>query len=207
MTQPIQSRSAGVMPPGYQASYLIRRADGTKEPLATSEASPAIFLPPGRYRVEGRYGPAGIALTRDIDVQAGQAQEAGLTIELLERSPADLRRDVEIDHTYDLAYYSWDFPDHTYRLRPLLAAKRNYLGYDGDDELESALVQLLNHREFNRVQKLTHDLHRRVHERLPFIPLWQLDTQLVVHPRLELPAQLDGQSLFSDVETWKLEVR
>lgn len=71
----LSTRVTGVVPPGYQPSYLIRRADGAQEPLATNEALPTIFLPPGRYLVEGRYGPAGMATTREIDVQAGQAQE------------------------------------------------------------------------------------------------------------------------------------
>src|SRR5262249_9099518 len=134
--------------------------------------------------------------------------DAGLQLKLVPRAPADLRREVERDFQYDLAYYSWDYPDHTYWLWPLFAPHegQNLFGYP-DSELQSAVRQLLTHREFARVQELTHQIHKRFHEEMPFIPLWQLDTHLVVHPHLELPPQLDAMAIFSDVDQWKLEVR
>lgn len=71
----LSSRVTGVMPRGYTPSYLIQRIDDAQEPLATSDVSPTVFLPPGRYLVEGRYGPANIAMTREVEVQASQAQD------------------------------------------------------------------------------------------------------------------------------------
>jgi Ca-activated chloride channel homolog len=72
----LSSRVTGVTPRGYAPSYLIRRIDdAAQETLATSEVSPTVFLPPGRYLVEGRYGPASIAMTREVEVLAGQTQD------------------------------------------------------------------------------------------------------------------------------------
>ena len=72
----LSSRVTGITTPGHAPSYLLRRIDDpAQEPLATSEASPTVFLPAGRYLVEGRYGPANIAMTREIDIQVGQGQD------------------------------------------------------------------------------------------------------------------------------------
>lgn len=138
-----------------------------------------------------------------------QDLDVGLDLELTARAPADLRRDVEVDHQYDLAYYSWDYPDHTYWLWPLFDPRggRNFLGYRDDAELEALFRQLLSHREFARVRALTHQVHAHLVAHMPLIPLWQLDTHLVLHPRLELPGPLDAQALFSDVDLWELKVR
>jgi Ca-activated chloride channel family protein len=57
-------------------SYTIQRVDeSTLEPISTSDPSPALFLPPGRYRIEGRYGLMNVASTRVIEISAGQEQE------------------------------------------------------------------------------------------------------------------------------------
>jgi Ca-activated chloride channel family protein len=72
----LSARVTGITASGYAPTYLIRRIDEpAQEPLATSQTAPTVFLPPGRYLVEGRYGPASIALGRTVDVQAGQTQE------------------------------------------------------------------------------------------------------------------------------------
>src|SRR5262249_47430307 len=143
-----------------------------------------------------RYPAGDDAVRKACEMIRDQVQGlgAGLELALLERSPADLRRDVEKDHQYDLAYYSWDFPDHTYWLWPLFDPRggRNFLGYKNDTELEPRFRQLLSHRAFDVVQRLTHEIHAHVYAQMPLIPLWQLDTHLVIHPRLELPGALDA---------------
>jgi len=57
-------------------SYTVQRIDDTtQEPITTSEPAPALFLPPGRYRVEGRYGRMNVKSGREVEVRAGQIQE------------------------------------------------------------------------------------------------------------------------------------
>jgi peptide/nickel transport system substrate-binding protein len=137
---------------------------------------------------------------------------AGIDLELKPLEPRDLRRDVEEQHDYDLAYYSWDYPDETYWLLPLLGqGGRNFLGYQDDSELEGAILQAMIYRNPARVKSLTHRIHEIFYEKMPFIPLWQLDTHLAIHQSLSMvdsqdrPVDPDPLLIFTSVETWKLD--
>ena len=184
-------------------------ADPYQPTLAKGLAEAAIRERGGSRKFTLRYPAGDDAVRRACERirQQVNALDAGLTLELMERSPEELRQDVERDFQYDLAYYSWDYPDHTYWLWPLFASRdgQNLFGYTMDRELEATFRQLLTHREFARIQELTHTVHRRFREEMPFLPLWQLDTYLAAHPNLELPKQLDAQALFSDAEEWRLK--
>ncbi|MCI0356290.1 MAG: hypothetical protein L0099_14805, partial [Acidobacteria bacterium] len=138
-----------------------------------------------------------------------QELQANLDLDLVPCTQAKLRQDVEVGHQYDLAYYCWDYPDHTIWLWPLFdpAGGKDFLGYQRDAQLGELFGKLLSHRDFQEVQKVTHQIHRHIQAQMPLIPLWQLDTHLVSHPSLELPANLDAQAVFSDVDAWKLEPR
>jgi Ca-activated chloride channel homolog len=57
-------------------SYRVDRIDGSPgDAITTSRASSDLYLPSGRYRVEGRYGVMNARLVREVDVKAGQAQQ------------------------------------------------------------------------------------------------------------------------------------
>lgn len=57
-------------------SYTIERIDDpTQEIVTTSRASPVLYLPSGRYRVEGRYGLMNVRSVREVDIRAGQVQQ------------------------------------------------------------------------------------------------------------------------------------
>jgi len=156
--------------------------------------------------------------------------EAKITIELIGLSPNDLRRHVEVEHDFDLAYYSFDYRNDLFNLGGLLdpaAAKthgRNYMGYlangAGADPSDRRLEQLLNelriHRDFRGdLRGRYHELHRLFVDRMPFIPLWQLDRHMVVHRKVgiqfdgrdgeDLPTLLDPVTIFTQVQEWKLE--
>jgi Ca-activated chloride channel family protein len=54
-------------------SYTVLRLDGFgQETLTTSLPAPTLSLPSGRYRVDGRYGPANGQSAREVEVKAGQ---------------------------------------------------------------------------------------------------------------------------------------
>lgn len=142
-----------------------------------------------------------------------QVKAVGIQLQLEPRTPAQLRRDVEHDHEYDLAYYQHDFDSDAYLLWPLFdpdatgADGRNYLGYQDDKELQSHLRKTLLHRDIDEVRKLAHTTHLLFCEKMPLIPLWQLDTLLAIHADLKTapaPAQLDPLRIFTDVERWEL---
>ncbi|HMC88845.1 MAG TPA: ABC transporter substrate-binding protein, partial [Gemmataceae bacterium] len=142
-----------------------------------------------------------------------QVHEVGITLNPAPRSRAKLHREVEEDNNYDLAYYYWDFPNEAYWIWPLLdpaaavPGGRNFLRYVNDDQLSSFFRKTMTHREFPVVRRYTHDIHDRIYEQMPFIPLWQLDTHLAYHNSLTLPSDIDPVLVFTDVENWKLEKR
>jgi ABC-type transport system substrate-binding protein len=125
--------------------------------------------------------------------------------------PHQLRKDVEGAHEYEAAYYHYDFPSKAYWVAPLfdLGAtginSSNYLGYI-DPELQTEFEKAKNHRDFNEVQPTMHRIHRMLVEKMPLVPLWQLDTFLAYRPGVDLKdAAVDPLLIFNDVEKWKLE--
>ena len=124
-------------------------------------------------------------------------------MELEPRTPAQLREEVEVLHDYQLAYYHWDYPNDDYWLWPLFesseralgAGGSNFLGYHNDPVLDSQLRRANAHRDFKAVQACTHTIHALIYEKMPFIPLWQLDTHIAYHEGLK-PVRLDPFSSF-----------
>src|SRR5262249_42958303 len=48
----------------------------------TSRLAPSLFLPSGRYRVEGRYGVSNVQTAREIELKAGQALQISLDLQI-----------------------------------------------------------------------------------------------------------------------------
>lgn len=137
---------------------------------------------------------------------AEQVKPLGIELELVPRTPHELRDDVE-KQSYDLAYYSFDFDNEAYNLEPLLGFSRddepgNFLGYKPDALLLDRLAQARNHRRFEDAQKFAHEVHQRVYEVMPFIPLWQLDTHIAIHNDVEA-VYVDPLRVFTHIEEWK----
>ena len=137
--------------------------------------------------------------------------DPSLTIELQPRSPEKLHQEVEIDHDYQLAYYSHDYASEAFWLWPLFqldnaraTSHENFLGYKNDGELERLLRKLMGHRDFSEVQKLARQIHQHCSDKVPFVPLWQLDTHLVIRKNLQLPDGLDPLAVFQDADAWVL---
>lgn len=155
--------------------------------------------------------PSGDAALRAALEAAAKAMEQilpGLTLALEERTSYELREEVEESHSYELAYYHYDFPDQAYWLYPLLGRSgRNgaegYLGYTGP--LVSRIQAAMTVRNFAAVREYAHAIHRQLLEsEMPLIPLWQLDPLYAyVRGELELPP-IDPQTLFTRVEEWRV---
>jgi ABC-type oligopeptide transport system substrate-binding subunit len=137
--------------------------------------------------------------------------DPSIVLVLEPRSVRDLHRDVEIDHNYDLAYYAMDYPTQAYWLWPMFdpaATKEggtNIGGYKDDSVLESLFRKVMAHRDFAVVQSETHRIHQEFYEKMPFIPLWQLDTLFAVDHSLKIPEQIDPLRIFADAEHWSIE--
>ena len=123
---------------------------------------------------------------------------------------------MEERHEYHLAYYSWDYPDESYWLWPLLDPEpdrpggRNFLGYR-DVGFRSAIIQAMGYRNPATIKSLTHRIHEVFFQNMPFIPLWQLDIHVAVHRSLSLvdgqgrQVEIDPLLIFTGVETWTLD--
>jgi peptide/nickel transport system substrate-binding protein len=197
------------------------KADLYNPVLAKGEASQAKEGRPlvGRLTLKYPAGDPAVKSACEKIQQQVRSIEPGFELELQEVEPRALRRDVEERHDYDLAYYSWDYPDETYWLWPLLdpsAIKpngRNFLGYQNDDELQSLFNRIMSHRDPAKVKQLTHRVHEVFEAKMPFIPLWQLDTHLAIHKSLSMmdsqdrPVGPDPLLIFTNVETWALNQR
>jgi ABC-type transport system substrate-binding protein len=110
---------------------------------------------------------------------------------------------------FDLALTFLDYNDPTFSLghlfddRPeaLAPGGGNYLGYADDAKLQSLVRAIQSHRQFSKIRDLQHDLHAHLLERMPLIPLWQLQTHLATQPSLQL-GDVDPSSPFSNVLEW-----
>jgi ABC-type oligopeptide transport system substrate-binding subunit len=143
--------------------------------------------------------------------QVGQLHP-NLKIELEPLSREELYNKVEVRHDFDLAYYHWDYPSEDYWLWPLLDPRstgsrgHNFLGYTNDGELEGYFRKAMARRQVKAVQQEMYEIHDRIVEQMPFIPLWQLDTHIVFDKDL-LPVGVDPLLVFTNVEEWRLEKR
>ena len=148
-----------------------------------------------------------------------QLRALEITLQLEKLEPDDFYRRVIENRNFDLAYWSYTFPDVTYSLEPLLrpdpndrdAVLRNawnIMGYRPDPDLERLFQEIHAHKQFREVQQYAQKIHEHVTSEAIIIPLWQLYVYVAVGDRLRNPSvTLDPLVLFAGVERWKLESR
>jgi Ca-activated chloride channel family protein len=79
-------------------SYTVTRLDNAaQDAITTSQPTPTLLLPSGRYRVEGRYGLMNVRAVRDIEIKAGQTQQlvieheaASVRLRIVGSGPSDV---------------------------------------------------------------------------------------------------------------------
>jgi ABC-type transport system substrate-binding protein len=132
-----------------------------------------------------------------------RAIQPNIEIELLPRSVRQMHEEVENTNDFELAYYYYDFPDDLYSLWPLLNPK-SFLGYY--PSFQSDLQNVFTHRDPASIREAMRRLDDIVHDEMPLIPLWQLDTHVAVHNdlKIERPEALDPAQIFADVTRWRL---
>jgi len=155
-----------------------------------------------------------------------------LTLELEPREPRDFLRHVESEQRYDIAYLPFDYPDdwHPFGLAAFLDPDaagrdgRNVTGYlsngtnpDADDRnLGGELAAFREHRDFaGDLAPRAQRVHSVFNDRMPFVPLWQLDRHTLVSGKLRVviddtanpvPAdRLNPAVLFQNAARWKMD--
>jgi peptide/nickel transport system substrate-binding protein len=152
-----------------------------------------------------KYPEGDPALAKALGALRDQVRtHTGVEIQLEPRDPRELKADVELTQSFDLAYVHYDFPDETYSLAPLLGPG-NVFDFK-DPEVETILPEMKGHREFAKVQRGAQQLHDVVAREVPLVPLWQLDPLLAWHKTVR-PVPLDPLLVFTDIDQWKLEPR
>jgi ABC-type transport system substrate-binding protein len=194
----------GPYPPGswaYKPGPALP-ADPYSPPLARALTDQYI---PKRPTLHLKYPNDDDRVKRACEAIRSQVMEStGIELVLEPRSPHELRQEVE-GHNYELAYYHFDYPSDVFWLWPLFDGAANYLGYS-DGELESAFQKAMGRRDFKEIQELTHNIHQIFYAKMPFIPLWQLDTHIAIHKDVKYDQRrLNPLLVFTNVEQWKLE--
>ena len=167
-------------------------------------------------------------------IEQASVNKAGkplVTIDLVPLSTTDFRTKVLLEHDFDLALKTFDYRDDLYSLSSLLDSEaselrecRNYMGYlaqgtnpaEGDRRLRKLLDETKLYRDFTKqVKDKTWDIHTLFNQRVPFIPLWQLERYVVHHRDLEIyfdnpeapvpPDRIDPATVFTGVEMWRLK--
>jgi ABC-type transport system substrate-binding protein len=166
-------------------------------------------------------------------IEQASADKSGrpqVEIDLMPMSAVEFGNKLYREFDYDLALTTFDFRDDLYSLASFLDPEvaelggRNYLGYlasgtnptEGDRRLRRLIEEARQYRDFSKqVKDKTWDIHALFNQRMPYIPLWQLDRNMVVHKNLEIyfdnpdiPAkaeQLDPAVVFTGVEMWRLK--
>jgi ABC-type oligopeptide transport system substrate-binding subunit len=149
---------------------------------------------------------------QDLCAQLNKVE--GIQVTPVALTPYELRDAID-QRDYELAYWHLDYANDFYWLWPLFdpdenARNRggsNFLQYRNDSVLVAYFRRSMDFRDFKEVKKLTHDIHARLYEVMPLIPLWQLHTHLAVHPDVKPEGVIDPLRVFSQVEEWKLEKR
>ena len=139
-------------------------------------------------------------------------QEARVKAEVQPQGlPPDALRKAIQERDYDLLYTCEEHLDNPVRLALLFdrrdnataAGGSNYLGYDNDAELYKLLRAALRYRQFTAVKESMQAIHVHLYDRMPVIPLWQLDTHVLIHPSLRTPP-LNPRAVFANVRQWKI---
>lgn len=163
-------------------------------------------LRPGSLSFTLRYPSEEPAVAKAMqEIRDRVKKTTGIELKLQELPPHDLRRDIERNRDYEIAYYHYDYPDNTFWLWPLLTSMEpgNYFNYQNKD-IDLEFSEMSSRRDFAFIRDATRRNHVRLTLDMPVIPLWQLDPQIALSEALTTPI-LDPGTLFSQIDQWKLD--
>jgi peptide/nickel transport system substrate-binding protein len=166
-------------------------------------------------------------------IEQASADKAGkptVEIDVKDYPPETFREKLRLEFDFDLALTTFDYADDLYSLAAFLDPEsagrggRNVCGYlaagtnptENDRRLRRLIDEAGQSRNFSKyVTEKMWDIHALFNQRVPFIPLWQLDRFTVAHRDLELHFsdpetgasvdRLDPAVVFTGVEMWRLK--
>lgn len=204
---PLVTKSALDDPPGAKG---IRESTEYKNALGLDQARK-----PREFTLKYPAGDAAVEKACQMIARQVGEVEPGFTIKPVAVPPEKLWRQIEFDTDYHLAFRHFDYADDWFSLAGLLDPSappgnggRNFLGYKPSEAFSSVLSRCQDRRDFGKLREDMHRLHEEFREELPFIPLWHLDTHVLISRSLETrPAagQLDPLQPFTHIDEWRLK--
>jgi ABC-type transport system substrate-binding protein len=155
------------------------------------------------------YPDSDLATEKACAQMRSQLAELGIAIELTPIAANEFHGRIVNDGDFDLAYWRPDFEDESYWLWPLLdpagmgPGGANFMQVTPDQDLLRLFQELELHKQFSKVEQLTHQIHDHLARNAVIIPLWQLDSYVAVHQSLE-NVKLEPVGLFSEVQQWSI---
>lgn len=192
-----------------------KRKDGENQGLFDPDGASSLSKEPSVRKIidEGplklKYPEGNPELAKALADLCEQVKKTtGIALEPTPCPPSNLREDVELTQSYDLAYYYYDFPDETYWLWPIFGppirenGDSNLLRFT-NPEIRNTLKAAMSYRDFDQVRKHLWTVHKSLNSQMPLIPLWQLDPLLAYHRSVK-PTALDPVLVFTNIEEWHL---
>ena len=137
--------------------------------------------------------------------------KATVRVKLVGLSARAMKLAIE-NRDFDLAYHHHDHSHASFDLWPLFdpsadalrVGGSNYLGYEGDGKLQSLMRSAQSHRNFAELQEITHNIHARLYDQMPLIPLWQLHSHFAIASNVAA-GPIDSLKVFANIAEWKLQ--
>lgn len=166
---------------------------------------------------ELKYPEGDPAIEKACQMIAKQVEDvkANFTIKPVAVPPEKLWKQIEHDTDFKLAFRHYDYPDDWFSLAGLLdpsvpagAGSRNFMAFKPSEVFEPVFRRCQDRRDFGKLREAMHKMHEEFVEELPFIPLWHLDTHVLISQQLETrPAagQLDPLRPFVHIDEWRFK--
>ncbi len=150
--------------------------------------------------------PAAAAACTQIvqQIQKIAAEAEWKVVGKLQAVPASQWRQALKQRSYDLVYLSAHSLDDPLRLWLLLDPLGEGSLALNDSKLNDMLRSALAQRKFDSLKETMQQVHVHFHETMPFVPLWQRDVHVAVHPSLQTPP-LDADHVFARIGEWKVK--
>jgi hypothetical protein len=136
---------------------------------------------------------AALAIQEDLALNG-----LGLQVDVREITPGD---ELPSASSWDLQYVEWQAMEPARDVGTLLGGTHWSRG--ADPELDAALEQLAQAASREQAAVPLHAIHRRAHETLAVIPLWQIDEYALVHPTLRGVGERPV-TLYHNIEQWQV---
>lgn len=169
----------------------------------------------GKLELQLKYPDGDPSVADACKMMAQQIADLKCGVTLVPKAvPAsDYYRQIVLENDYQLAYWRYDYSDDWFNLTGLFdpaatgLGNRNFLGYQPPAIIQQLLARTQDRRDFSVVKRAMQQLHLALAEESPIIPLWHLDTHVLLSNALTTvpsTSRINPLAPFTDIEQWSL---